>query len=487
MAAGKSSQSNTSLVALVVFIVLFLICAVVATIFYTKFEDQKALTASAEAKTKELASPSEQNNVGSTIIGTPIKDKSGKSTSYIGTMSTYLDDMIMTIIGELPEANAKIKINDAKMQITNAIKNLGDDATAIYGEKDFDLLHTIGDLKLKLDTARDDLVTKADSIDKLSDDIELNLKQYLQEKTQLIASKEEAMKNEQSLSNDYETLKAQWNETSDEQMQNWADKLEAADEKHKLQGLEIVRLTDEVAEASLQLTEALAKLESLKTTPDNNLAATQADAFVFNADLQNKLIYLNVGSKDHVYPGLTFTIYDRNAPIPEDGKGKAEIEVFRVKESSCVAKMISSSKKDPVIEKDIAVNMIWDSKTSNSFMIIGEFDFDGDGAIDLRGKEKIKQMITQWNGRIVTELTINTDFIVVGEEPKEMESPSNQEIDDNPALEQKFADSSKKIKEYQKILDDAKRLSIPVFSRKRFMLLTGYEMTAKNSIPSVNN
>ena len=141
---------------------------------------------------------------------------------------------------------------------------------------------------------------------------------------------------------------------------------------------------------------------------------------MFTADLQSKLVYLNIGSKHHVYPGLTFSVFDRNTPIPKDGKGKAEIEVFRVNKSSCVAKILSSSKKEPVIENDIAVNMIWDSKTSNSFMIIGEFDFDRNGASDRRGKEKIVNMIKQWNGRIVTEMTIDTDFIVVGKEPKEM-------------------------------------------------------------------
>ena len=246
----------------------------------------------------------------------------------------------------------------------------------------------------------------------------------------------------------------------------------------------MVRITDELKEATFQLTEALAKLESLKSPPGNQSTAFQTDASVISADLQSGLIYLDIGSKDHVYPGLTFSIYDRNAPIPKDGKGKAEIEVFRVSNASCIAKILSSSKKDPVIKKDIAINMIWSSATSNSFMVIGDFDFDGDGIPDRNGKDKIKQMIKQWDGRIVKEMTIDTDFIVVGKEPKEMSVPTNQQIENDPDIETRYEDSVKRVDEYQVMLDKAKVLSIPVFNRKRFMQLTGYATTAERSTPT---
>jgi hypothetical protein len=274
-----------------------------------------------------------------------------------------------------------------------------------------------------------------------------------------------------------------WDKSADEQIQLWADKLEAAEEKQKQQNIEMVEITDKLEEATFQLDEALTKIESIKSTPDNQVMAFKADATVFTADLQNGLVYLNVGSKDHVYTGLTFSIFDRNAPIPKDGKGKAEIEVFRVSQSSCVAKMLSTSKRDPVINNDIAVNMIWNSKTSNTFMVIGEFDFDGNGLVDRIGKKKIEQMIKQWNGRLVKELTIDTDFIVVGKEPKEMDIPTIQQIENDPEIEETYEKSIEKFDEYQVMLDKAKVLSVPVFNRQRFMQLTGYETIAEKSTP----
>lgn len=462
MAAGKTQQSNTSLVALVVFIILFLICAVVATIFYTRFEDQKALTANAQSNASKQAANSKE-------------------------LTGLLKEMVTTIIGELPEAKASAIVNDAKMQINESIKNLGTDATAVFGQDNFDLLNTISDIKDKLDAARQEAASNADKIAELTNELDLNNKQHEAETSRLIADKNQAMEAERSVTDKYNSLKELMEKTNDQQMQNWADKLEAAEEKRKLQDINIATLTEQLADANLQLDEALEKVEAIKSFPDNQIAATKADATVFTADTKNGLIYLNIGSEDHVFPGLTFSIFDRNAPIPKEGKGKAEIEVFRVNNTSCVAKVLSSSKREPVIKNDVAVNMIWDSKTSNSFMVVGDFDFDGDGTPDRKGKEKIGQMIRQWNGRIVNELTINTDFIVVGQEPEEMTKPTIQQIEDDPEIEGKYAKSVATYNDYQDILEKAKTLSIPVFNRKRFMQLTGYEAIAEKSSPKISS
>ena len=477
MAAGKTQQSNTSLIALVVFIVLFLFSTVFAVILYTKYEDQKALTTSAEATAAKLANRSEQSMLESKLVG-PVK-----SGSYINAMTGYLNEMVMMVVGELPETNAAAKVNDAKRQINKTLAELNEDATAIDGEEGIDLLYAISNLKKKLEGARQEAAENADAIARLTEDIELNNKQFQQERAKLIAEKDKAMESEEELTAKYDALKEAWDKSADEQIQDWKDKLESAEQKQKQQGLELVQLTDKLDETTAQLNEALAKLESIKSTPDNHVTAFKADATIVTADLQNGLIYLNVGSKDHVYPGLTFSVFDRNAPIPKDGKGKAEIEVFRVSQSSSVAKILSSSKRDPVIKNDIAVNLIWDSKTSNSFMVIGDFDFDGNGLVDRKGKEKVEQMIKQWNGRIVKDLTIETDFIVVGKEPKEASKPSIQQIENDPEVEARYERQVKLFNDYQLMLDKAKALSIPVFNRKRFMQLTGYESTAEKSSP----
>jgi len=261
MAAGKTSQSNTSLVALVVFIVLFLFSAVFAVILYTKYEDQKALTASAEAIAAKLASRSEQSTLESDIVGST---KNGKS--YIGTMSDYLNDMVRTVVGELPGTTAAAKVNDANREINKAIAALGEDATAVPGEDNFDLLNTIGDLKKKLDAAREEAAENAVTISELNDEIDLKLKQFRDENAELIAAKDKAMESEQDLTAKYDGLKEMWDKSADEQIQLWADKLEAAGEKQKQQNIEMVRITEELEEATFQLWQRSKASSRLRTT-----------------------------------------------------------------------------------------------------------------------------------------------------------------------------------------------------------------------------
>ena len=482
MAAGKSSQSNTSLVALVIFIVLFLFCAIFATIFYTKFEDQKALTAEANDKLDKLANRSQQNKLESDIVG---KVKSNQS--YIGAMNEYLNEMVRIIVGELPDATASTKVNDAKIQINetiNALKRgMANDVTAAFGEEGFDLLTTIADLKSKLENTRSESLQQRQQIEDLRENMRITFDEFKEEKQKLIEARDQAVAEKNKIHSEYEFLKNRLTKTTDEQLEDMNEKLKQAEAKQKEQKIEIAQLQKDLEDARSQLTEALKKLEDIKPSPDNKVMAYEADAEIFKSDVHNGLMYLNIGSEDHVYPGLTFSVFDRNAPIPKDGKGKAEIEVFRVMDNSCVAKVLSSSKKDPIIEDDIAVNLIWDSETSNSFFVMGEFDFDGDGHPDRNGQKKVAHLIELWNGRIVDEVTINTDFIVAGEKPEEMEKPTLDKINADPQIEKKYEESLEKAAKYQEVLDKAQRLSVPVFNRDRFLRLIGYETMAEKSTP----
>jgi hypothetical protein len=108
-------------------------------------------------------------------------------------------------------------------------------------------------------------------------------------------------------------------------------------------------------------------------------------------------VYLDVGSENHVYRGLTFAVYDRNKQILEDEKGKAKIEVFQVEPKVSVARILNPNSKNPIVKEDIVVNLIWDSKTSNRFVVIGDF-VNSSGRTDPDGTRRIREMIERWGG-----------------------------------------------------------------------------------------
>ena len=85
----------------------------------------------------------------------------------------------------------------------------------------------------------------------------------------------------------------------------------------------------DIAREKMELTQQ--KLRALVPAPDSDVPAYQPDGKVISIDSQTQIVHLNLGSNDRVYRGLTFSIYDKNMPIPKDGKGKAEMLGERVK------------------------------------------------------------------------------------------------------------------------------------------------------------
>jgi hypothetical protein len=260
-----------------------------------------------------------------------------------------------------------------------------------------------------------------------------------------------------------------------EQIQDFQTKLEEEQARLRQKQLDLQKTEEKLNETDTLLDEALTKLDAIKPKPDKEVQAYQPDAQIVRVDLQNGIVYLDAGINDHVYRGLTFAIFDRNKPIPEDGKGKAEIEVFQVAEQVSAARIIESDKKDPVVKEDIVANLIWDRNTANHFVVSGEFDFTNDGLIDSDGAQRIIELIERWGGQVDTEITVETDFLILGAEPKPLPRPTQQDLDINPLTQQRYELSRQKVDAYNKILEKAANLGIPVFNQKRFLYLIGYD------------
>lgn len=456
MPAARQSQTNPGWYSAIAMACLFIIALVFAIVFYVKYEDERSLKVAAETRANE------KSDLASKVSG-------------------QLDEILAKVTGETSDADSDAKLNNAKIEINETMVALGSDATAIYGEEGFDLLQTIISLKGKLDEERNTALENADRIREIQEDLDITIREYDAAAIRINAEKDEYMAQRDQAISQFNELRDQMKLSTDDQIQAWANKLETTEEKLKQQNIELLRTQSTLDETREQLKEALKKLASINPAPDNDVLAFEPDGQIFNADLQSGLIYLDIGQKDHVYVGLTFKVFEKNAPMQEDGKGKAEIEVFRVTENASVARIIASSPRNPIVSGDIVVNMIWDDERSNIFMIVGEFDFDGDERVDRDGRKKIEQLITRWNGRIVEKLTINTDFLIVGTTPREMLKPTRDQMDLNPELEQRYNDSRQAADAYYQVIEKANILSVPIFNRTRFLRLIGYKTQAEKS------
>ncbi len=478
MPAGKPSQSSAMLYTLIAFVTISIIATVCAVYFYVKAEDYKTQRIAQEEALNRFASSTEQAQI-ARIVGRPAQGK-----TILGTMDALLNEMVSAVTGMAPEETpATVKANDAKVKINETIEMLAAD-NFISSTEGVNLVQIIRQLKSQFDTLNTNQRELAQRYLKLQDDFDAAEEESRFKEQQLIDEKNrwQALADENQAKHD--ELRRLMDKSTEEQVQNIMDKLEKEQAKFRERSMELLTTQEELNKTKESLATALAKLEAIRGPGlDIEVAAFKPDARIVRIDDQAGIVYLNIGSKDHVYRGLTFSVYDRNVPIPEDGKGKAEIEVFQVSENVSAAKINESTKRNPIVPEDIVANLIWDSQTSNRFVVAGDFDFDGNGAIDPDGKDRIVQLIERWGGRIVSEVTVDTDFVVLGVKPVAPARPTTEEIQLDPTIEQKYEAALEMGRRYDEVFSRAASLSVPVINQERFLHLIGYRSLARKSSP----
>ncbi|MFP4052582.1 MAG: hypothetical protein ACLFV7_01815, partial [Phycisphaerae bacterium] len=75
----------------------------------------------------------------------------------------------------------------------------------------------------------------------------------------------------------------------------------------------------------------------------------------------------------------------------------------------------------------------------------------------------------RFGGKISDELSIQTDFLVLGAEPDRPVKPQ-EGTEDQGVYQQKL----KEYMQFQDLKDEARRLGIPVLNTSRFLSFTGY-------------
>lgn len=478
MAARQASQSNTMLYALITFVALFVIATTFSVICYVKSEEYRTQAEIANEDLQSIADSSEQNAL-TRIVGTKSKNK-----SYVGTMQEVVDNLYAFITGQQPLENlpATVKFNDISMKIAALNENiLGSDVNPAIGPNGVALLKTIEELKQKLDNERTEVSNLKQINQTLQTDLEDAAGNLEQERANYKADLDQSQKDLDKIRDSFNVLKAQMDESTEEQLLAFQKRVEDERTKLRQKQMDLTKTEEKLTETDSLLSDALTKLEAIKPSPDKEVQAYEADAQIVRVDLQNGIVYLDAGVNDRVYRGLTFAIYDKNKPIPESGEGKAEIEVFQVAEQVSAARIVKSDKRNPVIKDDIVANLIWDRQTPNIFIVAGEFDYNNDGRVERDGDQRIIELIERWGGEVTDEISVDVDFLVLGNKPRSIARPTQTELDTDPMAQQRYEASLKAVKTYNDLLEKSVDLGIPVFNQKRFLLLIGYDTLARKN------
>jgi hypothetical protein len=147
--------------------------------------------------------------------------------------------------------------------------------------------------------------------------------------------------------------------------------------------------------------------------------AKKAVGSVLRALPGDSLVHIDLGRRDNVTLGMTFSVYSAEEQIPSDGRGKANIEVVSVGERTAECKVTTPpSPDDPILDGDKIGNIILSRNKAKKpqFVIVGGFDIDYDGTVDARGRETIVALVKRYGGEVAGTVTPATDYVVVGTE-----------------------------------------------------------------------
>jgi hypothetical protein len=470
MPARRRKQSNAMLYTLITFVGLFIATTTVAVIYYVKAEEYKTAEADLQREINNYATDRERQAIG-TIVGTKLPGE-----TWLGTMVDYFDKTVSLVAGGVAEpTSAEVKVDNSNTAVSNALKLAQEHNITIGDPNTTGLIQIVRRLKAELDnTINSKLETQ-----KLLDDLEMksenvNKANFEKEQT-LLAEKDKLLQQVAEDDQRRKELSALLEQTTSEQVKTLRDQLQQARDDMKALNDELLKTQEGLKVAQDDLKSEKEKLSKIEPGPDREVLAYEPDGQIILIDDQAQVVHLNIGIDDHVYQGLTLTVYDRGTSVPEDGKGKAEIEVFDVAKTYSAARITQSELTKPILQGDIVANLIWDTDRTNVFVIAGDFDLDNDEVIDYNGADKIKTLIEKWGGRVDDAISIDTAFIVLGQQPQVLQKPTLDELDIDPRVMEVYNASLQRLNRYNGLRDQAQTLWIPIFTYERFLYFIGYK------------
>lgn len=234
---------------------------------------------------------------------------------------------------------------------------------------------------------------------------------------------------------------------------------------------------DKANEEKLILENQLAVLRGQK-----NLAVVRAgdeaalvDGQVIGINSADKEVFLSIGRRSNVVLGMTFAVYPTAASIRPDEngeypRGKANIEIINVGESSATGRIISEVRGNPVVKGDVVANAVFDPNKKYKFVVYGHFDTDRDGLATPLERDEIANMIRAWGGTVVDDLSGDADFVVLGSRPVLPARPGS-----SAPMEyvQDYIRREAEVKRYDDLYRQAVSTTVPLLNENRLYTLIG--------------
>jgi hypothetical protein len=223
----------------------------------------------------------------------------------------------------------------------------------------------------------------------------------------------------------------------------------------------IKQLTDANTARGRQMAEMRDTIESQRPknfeTPDGRVT------YVLAAE---RLVYINLGSADNLRPQVTFSVYNQDSAKLVESESKAQLEVTQISgPHSAVARVLSDSRKDPILPGDVIFSPAFHPGSKVHFAIVGITDIDKDGDSD---RQKIRDLIAT-NGGVI-DIEVDDDGKLLGTaKPLDVNSGTQYLVQGSPPTDNKVLD------QYSRIIGNAKTTGTSIISVQQFLNMMGYK------------
>lgn len=315
----------------------------------------------------------------------------------------------------------------------------------------------IESLKTRLANKDNEIADVRQKLTELNTEHETTLTELEAEKTALVSQLSSAQA-------DYKKRMDQHLEELDKTRKDLQAQLEDKDNQ-------IEKLVTTIQNREEQITELRNSVQDLKAllTPGGTDVVNQPDGKIVKITRGTDYCYIDLGSEQKVRQGMNFAVYSQDAEFKDDAKGK--VRVIKVEDNISECKIIEENEDSPITQGDGVANLAFSTGRTYNFVVQGRFDVYGGGQPSDLGRQAIKDAIQRFGGSLSDEISVQTDYVVLGVEPTKPTTPAA----DAPATVQTaYQDQMKQYQDYIDTLSLAQSMKIPVLNGTRFMALTGY-------------
>lgn len=446
MARIRNGGGAASAWALVIFGFGFVICLLLAIVFYTRLGGLEQRAGEAEQRLREYVSANEENSPdvrplleGRETVVSQLMEQNRRLRQAISSnqeltadaLDAQLTEANITppLMREIERLNAELAAREQRIaQLQQSLQDV--EARAQTAEQQMAQLKTqydqsVQQLTAKLESTAGEFAAYRQQVEQMGSQLQQQVTQVRQEREQELT---EAQNRNAELEQENQVLRQKLAE---------------------VQG----------ADGAIQ--------------PPN---VTDADGRVVSVVQDGSKVYLNRGRADNLVLGMTFEVFRSDELVKPDDydqlRGKATVEIIDVGENASVARVVRRDRGAVISAGDQLVNVVYDPQATYKFMVFGDFDIDGTGEATVADRQRIESMITRWGGGLTEDLSYDVDFLVLGQEPALPEPLPRDTID--PQKIKAHVQAQQEYERYQSLIGQARSLSIPILNQNRFLALVGY-------------